>query len=224
MLRISRRARRRELVRAELGEGLDHFMQAATHAAGGVGATVGPRLHAAREAVAPTADRMRDSASQGVTWTMATLAPIAVAAADGARQAGRATRKAKAQNMKTAKRTGLKAMAASKATGRTKAMKAKSMGSRLTATGRKSSDRRRWPVVVGVLAVGAAIGTIAVRRRRAAQWEEYDPGQALDSMRAATNATHESGAPKSTSGGKPHGDPIAPMDSDPAAARNGGRG
>lgn len=221
MLGISRRARRRELVRAELGESLDHFMQAATHAAGGVGATVGPRLHAARDAVAPTADRMRDSASQGVTWTMATLAPLAVAAADGARQAGRATRKAKTKNMKAAKRNGFKAMAATKAAGRAKAKKAKSMGSRLTPASRKSSGRRRWPIVVGVLAAGAAIGTMAVRRRRAAQWEEYDPGQALDSMRAATSASHESAVPKPAAGSKPHGDPIATMDSDPAAARNG---
>jgi len=211
VLRISRRARRRDLVRAELGESLDHFMQAATHAAGGVGATVGPRIHAARDAVAPTADRVRGSASQGVTATMATLAPLAVAAADGARQARRATRKAKTKNMKNmknlkvAKRTAMPAMKA-----------------KLTPSKRAKHSRRRWPMIVGVLAAGAAIGTIAVRRRQAAQWEEYDPGQALDTMRAAGSATHESVTPKPADGGKPHGDPISAMDSDPTTtARNG---
>ncbi|MFY1696805.1 hypothetical protein [Solwaraspora sp. WMMA2101] len=200
MLRISRRARRRDLVRAELGESLDHFMQAATHAAGGVGATVGPRIHAARTAVGPTADRMRDSASQGMTRTMATLAPLAVAAADGARQAGRATRKAKATNMLAARKSGMRAMAAAKSTGRTKAVKAKAMktrakNSRFTPGGGKDAGRRRWPMIVGLLAAAGALGTMAVRRRRAAQWEEYDPGQALDSMRAASNATNASAVP-----------------------------
>ncbi|MFV2107550.1 hypothetical protein [Micromonospora sp. LOL_015] len=203
-MRISRRAKRRDLVRAELGESLDHFMQAATHAAGGVGATVGPRIHAARDAVAPTADRVRGSASQGMTATMATLAPLAVAAADGARQARRATRKAKTKNMKNMKAAKRTAMPAMKA--------------KLTPSKRAKHSRRRWPMIVGVLAAGAAIGTIAVRRRQAAQWEEYDPGQALDTMRAAGSATHESVTPKPADGGKPHGDPISAMDSDPTAA------
>ncbi|MFY1635152.1 hypothetical protein ACN27F_18075 [Solwaraspora sp. WMMB335] len=168
-------------------------MQAATHAAGGVGASVGPRVHAARDAVAPTAARVRTSAADGMSRTMATLAPLAVAAADGARQAGRATRSAKGRTMKAAKPA------------RMKAMKAKAKKTTFTPSGGKGSGRR-WPLVVGVLAAGAAIGTLVVRRRRAAQWEEYDPGQALDSMRAAATATHESDAPEAT---EPSGTPAA---------------
>ena len=35
---------RQDLARAEFVESMDHFRQAATHAAGGLGATVGPRV------------------------------------------------------------------------------------------------------------------------------------------------------------------------------------
>jgi hypothetical protein len=47
-------------------------------------------------------------------------------------------------------------------------------------------NRRTWPVLIGFLAAGAAIGAtgamIARRRRLASQWEEYDPS-ALDDTR-----------------------------------------
>ncbi|MDG4762814.1 hypothetical protein O7632_01585 [Solwaraspora sp. WMMD406] len=242
MLRISRRKTRRALVRAELGEGLDHFRRAATHAAGGVGASVGPRVLAARDAVTPTADRVRDSAAQSVAATMAALAPLAVAAADGARQASQATRKVKAKNMKATKLTGMKAMAAKTKASRLKPGKSTSMKSRLMPSS-GGSGRRRWPIVVGVLAAGAAIGTMVVRRRRATQWEEYDPGQAMESAGSTTGATSGSVGPKAASdgtmtsgtaatsgakvtppaGSKPHGDPIDQLGNDPAAAMRNGR-
>lgn len=169
MLTIGRRKSRGELVKVELGEGLDHFMQAATHAAEGVGASVGPRIYAARTAVSPTAERVRDTASHGLELTMAAIAPVAAAAVEGARQAGETARKATSKNMRTRDPKVLKP-------------KRKPTSSR---------GRRRWSMIIGVLAAGTAIGTIVVRRRRATQWEEYDPGQALDSMRAAGSAAHE---------------------------------
>jgi hypothetical protein len=44
---------------------------------------------------------------------------------------------------------------------------------------REVHKRKRWPVLVGLLAAGAAVGAagavVARRRRAAAQWDEYDP-------------------------------------------------
>ncbi|HEY3008035.1 MAG TPA: hypothetical protein VGJ63_08215 [Micromonosporaceae bacterium] len=98
MLGIGRRKRHAKLARKELNESLDHFMRAATHAAGGMGATVGPKVNAAREYVTPTAGRMRNAASHGWESTVAAFAPVASAARDGARSAGEMAVRAKSRN------------------------------------------------------------------------------------------------------------------------------
>lgn len=67
---------RSEMMRAELGESWDHFLSAATHAANGVGQTVGPR-----------ATRFKGAASTGWSSTTAALAPLAVAYREGAADA-----------------------------------------------------------------------------------------------------------------------------------------
>src|SRR5262245_28686834 len=63
---------RQDLARAEFGQSMDHFRKAATHAAGGIGATVGPmadtakgRVGSARGYLGPGATRMSQAASQG---------------------------------------------------------------------------------------------------------------------------------------------------------------
>jgi len=84
----------RELVREELGESLQHLRQAAAHAVGGVGASVGPRVDSARDAMAPRIRRVSRSAIQGMDGTLSTLGPLIEAAREGAAQAGRATEKA----------------------------------------------------------------------------------------------------------------------------------
>jgi hypothetical protein len=150
---FGRRKAHRDLVKAELGESFDHLVQAATHAAGGVGAAVGPRVRSARQQVGPTATRVRDTASHGWGSTMAAFAPLAVAATDGARQAGTAAKRAKAKGLRP--------------------------------TRKKESfmARKRWPMVAGVLAAGAVAGTvIAARRRRAQEWDSYDPAGTLSAM------------------------------------------
>ncbi|QSB14775.1 hypothetical protein JQS43_25590 [Natronosporangium hydrolyticum] len=73
MLRRKQETRHAELARVELGESLDHALRAAGHAAGGVRATVGPRM-------APAAQRVRTVASDGWDSTRAALAPLSEAA------------------------------------------------------------------------------------------------------------------------------------------------
>ena len=171
MLGIGRRRSHRELARKELNESLDHFMQAATHIAGGMGAAVGPRVTAARGYVTPTAGRMRNAASQGWGSTVVAMAPLASAAKDGARSAGNMARRAKSRNKREAE-----------------------------------VGRRRWSMLAGLLAAGAAVGAAgAMVLRRRKQWEEYDPTRtleamhenadsAIDSARDTVNRTAESGA------------------------------
>jgi hypothetical protein len=167
-----RRKSHRQLAKAELGESLDHLRQAATHAASGLGATVGPRLTAAREQVAPQAERIRATAAHGWAGTVAALAPLAVAAMDGARQAGSVARKAKDG----------------------KAMRKK-----------RSSGRRRWSTLAGLLAAGTAVGlagALVARRRRQHDddWMEYEPVTPLE---AGPISPAPVGEPVTTDGSEP---------------------
>ncbi|HEX7746254.1 MAG TPA: hypothetical protein VF462_13450 [Micromonosporaceae bacterium] len=151
---LRRRKAHRDLVRAELGESFDHFRQAATHAASGVGATVGPRVQAARGHVGPAATRARTSAAKGWESTMVRVGPLAVAAVDGARQAGTVTRKAKS----------VKAMRKNK-------------------KARKSGRWSRLAGLAAAGAAVGAASAYALRRRNQPRWDEYDPAQALDAVR-----------------------------------------
>ncbi|MBE1486256.1 hypothetical protein [Plantactinospora soyae] len=177
------RRSRRKLAKAELGESLDHLMRAATHAASGVGAAVGPRADAARAYLSPTATMVRRTASDGWESTMTRFAPLAVAAAaaaDGARQAGSVALKARSKK-------------------KMKAMRKKN-----------SMMRRRWPMLTGLLVAGAvagAVGAAAMRRRGRQPWDEYDPAATLDAVRddaasimgsSAGGSGREPAAPKSS--------------------------
>jgi hypothetical protein len=171
---LGRRKAHRELVRAELGEGMGHFRQAANHAAGGVGAHVGPQVKAARGYVRPAALR----AKKGWESSMVTVAPMAIAALDGARQARAVARKAKAS---------------------------KAQLNLTKATGRKRSARggSRGPRLAGLLAAGAAFGAVAafaLRRRNQPRWDEYDPGQALDAVRSEAKSSAPGAAASSPTG------------------------
>ncbi|MDO3703517.1 hypothetical protein Q3W71_17745 [Micromonospora sp. C28SCA-DRY-2] len=152
---IGRRKSQGQLARAELNQSISHLMQAANHAAKGAGASVGPRVQAARGFVAPTAAKVRDRAATGWGTTLTTLAPLAAVARDGAGQAGSMTRKAKAKNMRI--------------TGKKKQPRRRgSMMTGLLAAG----------------AVAGLAGAMAMRRRREQQeWAEYDPTRTLEPMR-----------------------------------------
>lgn len=156
MFGIGRRKTHGQLAKAELGESLDHFRRAATHAAGGVGASLGPRMNAARDYVGPTATKVKGKAAHGWATTVTALAPLAVAAAEGARHAGSTAQKVKPKNLR--------------------AMRKKE----------SLMARRRWPMLTGILAASAVVGVAgaaAVRRRRQQDWDAYDAGRALESVR-----------------------------------------
>jgi hypothetical protein len=160
-----RRKSRSQLVRQELVQSAEHFKQAATHAARGTGATVGPRLNAAVDRVQPTADRVKGAATSSWGSTVAVLAPLAAAAADGARQAGKQGRKAKDQNTK-------------------KLQKKSNMLQKRTnkALGRKQAKPRAGKLA-GLLLAGAAVGAGAayvLKRRQREQWDEYDPSRPIN--------------------------------------------
>ncbi|PZG23223.1 hypothetical protein C1I95_03815 [Micromonospora craterilacus] len=164
---IGRRKTQGQLARAELNRGIGHLRQAATHAARGAGATVGPRVQAARGAVAPTAVMVRDRASSGLVTTAAALAPLAMAVRNAqAEAAGRAVAGKKAA---TAKQAAV-----------TRKVKAKNMKA-------KRKSRRSGTMMAGLLAAGAVAGlagAMALRRYREQQvWAEYDATTSLEPMR-----------------------------------------
>ncbi|WP_117211176.1 hypothetical protein [Allorhizocola rhizosphaerae] len=78
------RKTRGELMRAELGESWDHLLTAASHAANGVGKSMGPRAH-----------QMRGVAMRGWDSTAHAFAPLAVAYRQGAADATAAALKLK---------------------------------------------------------------------------------------------------------------------------------
>ena len=65
-----------QLMRDELSEGFGHLWQAAAHAAGGVGATVGPRWDSARGHLPPSIGKARHLGAHGLGATMTAFAPL----------------------------------------------------------------------------------------------------------------------------------------------------
>lgn len=162
MVRLRRGAEhnRAQEISDELSEGFGHFRSAAalgaTAAAERLAPTVGqareaiePRVAAAREAMSPRLEQARDAAARSWETTIASLA----AASDQAQQAGRKARR----------------KARRRARGRAGGMMLRG----------EPPKRRRWPWLVGVLALGAAAGVAGalVARRRTPQWEEYEGEQ-----------------------------------------------
>ncbi|WP_422750933.1 hypothetical protein [Micromonospora sp. WMMD1219] len=172
---IGRRKTQGQLAKVELNQGIGHLRQAATHAAKGAGATVGPRVQAARVAVAPTAVLVRDRASSGFASTAAALAPVLLAVRNArVEAAGKAS-------------SGRKVMAA-KQSAMTKKAKDMKAG--------KKKQRRSRGMTAGLLVAGTVAGlagAMAVRRRREQQeWAEYDPTGTL----GATGTLGTTGADK----------------------------
>lgn len=147
------------LMREELEQSLEHFRMAAAHAAGGTAQALVPTVNAAKRSVKPGLRKARGA-------TVATIAPLALAARSGAVRAGRQAEVA----ARSARKSALKG-------------KAKLTG--------KEPRVKRWPMMLGgLLVAGAAVGAVGaiVARRRAnrTQWEEYG------ASRTTTTGRHDS--------------------------------
>ncbi|MDR7323439.1 MULTISPECIES: hypothetical protein [Catenuloplanes] len=164
---IGRSKTRSQMVREELEEGLGHLRQAATHAAEGVGATVGPRVHAAREVVTPAASRARTAAAGGI----AAFTPLAMSAAENARQAGKQAGK------------------------QTRRMKRKNAKALRRAVGREERGMSRNRKLTGLLMIGVAAGVAGSmimkkrRQREEDQWTTHESSTARSATDAARQMT-----------------------------------
>jgi hypothetical protein len=159
-----RRNRRSTIMKNELNQSVDHLKRAATIAARETSATVGPKLTAAKEAamdrVQPAASKAMDTATSGWGSAVATLTPLVAAAGDNLRQTGKVSKKQAKANKKAAKKNAVKLQKRANKT-----------------LGRQQSGRKAGKLL-GFALVGTAVGAGAayvVRRRRAAQWDEYEP-------------------------------------------------
>lgn len=141
-------------MRNELGQSVDHFKRAASIAATETSATVAPKINAARDRVQPAASAARDAASQSWDSALAALN----AASENVRQAGKTTRKATRKELKAERKQAQKLQKKA----------AKAMGRKKSRAGRLAG----WALIGTAIGVGAAY---VARRRREAQWDEYEP-------------------------------------------------
>jgi hypothetical protein len=168
-----RRKRRGAMVKQELGQSVDHFKRAANIAAQETSATMAPKINAAKDKVQPAVSQAKDAASSGWDSAVATLTPLIAAAGDNVRQAGKKTAKVSKRQVKANKKN---------------ARKLEKRANR--ALGRKQGGRRSGKLV-GLALAGVAVGAGAayvMRRRKAAQWDEYDPSAPVAPVTAAEPA------------------------------------
>jgi hypothetical protein len=161
-----RRKSRSTKMKNELGQSVDHFRRAATIAAQETSATVGPKFYAARDRVQPAAVKAKGAATGSWDNALAALAPLVAAATSNARQASKETAKMSRKNARKLEKRANKAM------------------------GRKQRGRRGGRLV-GLALVGAAVGAGAayvVRRKKTAQWDEYDPSRPITSTEPVSGA------------------------------------
>jgi hypothetical protein len=161
-------------MKQELGQSVDHFKRAATIAAQETSATVAPKINAAKDRVQdkvqPAVSTAKDAASSGWESAVATLTPLITAASDNMRQTGKQTVKVSKRQAKANKKN---------------AKKLEKRANR--ALGRKQRGRRTGKLF-GLALAGAAVGAGAayvVRKRRTAQWDEYDPSAPIASAEPA---------------------------------------
>ncbi|GAA0562784.1 hypothetical protein GCM10010172_52570 [Paractinoplanes ferrugineus] len=170
-----RRKRRNRRMKTELGQSVDHFKRAASLAAQETSATVGPTLAAAVDRVQPAAAKAKGAATSGWDSALATITPLVAAATDNVRQTGKVTKseakKSAKQNKKNAKKLQKRANAM---------------------LGRKQG--RRGSRLLGFALLGTAVGVgaaYAAKRRKAAQWDEYDPASPTAQVGGADDAAFE---------------------------------
>jgi len=185
---------RQDLARAEFVESMDHFRQAATHAAGGLGASVGPKVGlgmnmardrlgsargyvgTARAYVVPGTTKISRAASRGWDSTIALVMPLADAARSGSIRAAMLPEGVKSQAMRVQI---VKPMVIKKKTVTT-----------------ESSTGHTATAMVSIVAAGAALGAtgaLVARRRNRSKWAEYEPAALQDDAQAFVDQTRSSG-------------------------------
>ena len=177
MFATMRRKRRSTKMKNEIGQSVDHFKRAASLAAQETGATVGPKINAARDRVQPAAVKAKDAATTGWDSALAALTPLITAATQTTTTSKKALKASKKDAKKSAKKIEKRA---------NKAL------DREQSSGRKST-------LAGLALVGAAVGVAAayvVRRRKAAQWDEYDPSAPIVSTPPVVGADDAAFEPK----------------------------
>jgi hypothetical protein len=193
------------MMKQELGQSVDHFKRAATIAAQETSATVTPKIFAARDRVQPAATKAKDAATSGWESALATITPLVVAATDNVRHAGErsveVSRKTAKANKKSAKKN------------------AKKLERRTNrALGRKESEHKTSRLL-GFVLVGTAVGAGAayvLRRRRAAQWDEYDPSRPITPPQPVVGADDAAFEPSDPTAYTTPAGPVS--ESDPAVA------
>ncbi len=170
MFKNMRQKRRSTQMKSELNQSVDHFKRAAALAAQETSATVGPKFYAARDRVQPAAVKARGAATSSWDSALATLTPLVAAASQNVKQTGKESAKASKQSAKADKKAVRKS------------------AKRLEKRASKAADRKqksgRGGKLAGLALVGAALGAGAafvMRRRKAAQWDEYDPSAPITS-------------------------------------------
>jgi len=169
-----RQKRRSTQMKSELGQSVDHFKRAAALAAQETSATVGPKFYAARDRVQPAAVKARGAATGSWESTLAALAPLIAAATENVKQSGK----------EAAKETKKSAKADRKNTQKSARKAAKLLEKRANKAVDRKQSGGRGGKLVGLALVGAAVGAGAAfmaRRRKAAQWDEYDPSAPITS-------------------------------------------
>ena len=201
-----RQKRRSTQMKSELNQSVDHFKRAAALAAQETSATVGPKFYAARDRVQPAAVKARGAATSSWDSALATLTPLVAAAAENVKQTSKQSATATKQSAKAAKASAEASKASAKAKKAAKSDKVSEKKVRQTAkflekrankaVGRKQSSGRGGKFL-GLALVGAAVGAGAafvLRKRKTAQWDEYDPSAPITSttqIGGADDATFE---------------------------------
>jgi hypothetical protein len=207
---MMRRKRRSAMLKQELGQSVDHLKRAAALAAQETGATVGPRIYAARDRVQPAAVKAKDAASSGWESAVATLTPLVVAASDNVRAASDSVRQAGQKSVEVSRKT-------AKANKKSAKKNAKKLEKRANKTLGRQQSSHRASRLVGFALVGTAVGAGAayvLRRRRAAQWDEYDPSRPITTPPPAEGADDAAFEPTDPTAYSTPAGPIS--DSDPA--------
>jgi len=146
---------------AELQAGVDHLRNAAAATRYAARDRLGPTMEGARgharDLVEPRVGAARDAVKPAWDSALASLAPLVAAAVESQTKARRYGRKAEKMTRSQRREAARRAQA--------------------TVMALRGERRRRWPWVLGALAIGSAAGAAggAMMRRGRPEWEEYDP-------------------------------------------------